>query len=80
MNTRRFATIEELYLAVKDGKIREEDLMVTLDNDCTSFGECSCVGDCSCPDDDIVVDETNGYYDIEPLYKLLFPKATVNWC
>ncbi len=74
MNTRRFATIEELYQAVKDGTIREEDLLVTLDNDCTFF--CDESGD-GC---EIVVDEANGYDDIEPLYKLLFPKATVNWC
>lgn len=74
METKQFATIKELYQAVQDGKIREEDLIITLDNDCTSFGDESRDGG------KIVVGEANGYYDIEPLYKLLFPKAIVNWC
>ena len=75
MKTKKFATIKELHQAVKDGEIREEDLIITLDNECTSFGASS-----RPDDDDIVVDETNGYGDIEPLYELLFPYATVEWC
>jgi len=53
------------------GKGQESELRVVLDNDMTSFF----VGD-----EEIVVDEANGYYDVEPLYKLLFPKADVEWC
>jgi len=78
METKHFATIKDLFQAVKAGEIREEDLVITLDNDCTSFGACSQRD----PDNplDVHVDEANGYYDIEPLYKLLFPEAMVNWC
>jgi len=63
-------TIKELHDKVKSGKIKESDLQIILDNDCTSFyveGE------------EINVDEANGYYDIEKLYPLLFPKANVEW-
>ena len=59
----------------------ESSLIIILDNDCTSFydGE---------PQEDeyyentneIEVSEANGYYDIEKLYQLLFPKANTEWC
>ena len=67
----KLKTIKELYDKVQAGEIDEAKLHIVLDNDCTSFG----VGDTA-----IEVAEANGYYDIEKLYPLLFPKATVEWC
>ena len=69
-----FKTIKELYDAVKSGKIDESKLSVVLDNDCTSF--CLDSGE----EEYIEVSESCGYNDIEPLYKILFPKADVMWC
>lgn len=80
---KKFQTIKELYEAVKKGEIDESKLEITLDNDCTSFA-CGPIYDEETGDDieenKIRVDEANGYYDIEHLYPLLFPKATVEWC
>lgn len=70
----QFKTIAELVAAVKDGRIDEKKLHVVLDNDVTSFY----LGDED--DTEIEVQECNGYMDIEPLYKLLFPQAMVEWC
>ena len=74
----KLKTLKELYDKVKSGEINEADLTIVLDNDCTSFY----VGDMSCEAEspEIKVDQANGYYDIEHLYPLLFPKATVEWC
>lgn len=70
-------TIKELYDAVKSGEICEKDLFIQLDNDCTGFW----IKQYKHDEDDleIKVKETNGYVDIEPLYKLLFPGAKVEW-
>ncbi len=78
----QIATIKELYKKVKSGEIDESKLRIVLDNDCTSF---SILPD-ETPDGDdieeniIKVAEANGYYDIDKLYPLLFPKAKVEWC
>jgi len=76
-----FKTIKELYDKVKSGEIDESQLGILLDNDCTSFY----LGDCKDSegndiDNEIRIKEANGYSDIEPLYKILFPKADVQWC
>jgi len=77
-----YKTIKELYEAVKRGEIDESKLEIVLDNDCTNFYLGPPVED----DDgitvanEIEVEEANGYYDIEKLYPLLFPKAKVDWC
>lgn len=76
---RKYDTIKEFYEAVKSGEIKEEELRIVLDNDCTSFYEGD-VTDENYDDVRIEVEEANGYYDIEKLYPLLFPKATVEWC
>jgi hypothetical protein len=68
----KFKTIKELHKAVKSGKIDESNLLIMLDNDATYFRFKE-------SDEDIEVKETNGYQDIEKLYPLLFPKATVEW-
>ena len=67
----KFETIKELHDAVKSGKVNESDLTIILDNDCTSF---------LIRGNDTEVLEADGYSDIEHLYLLLFPKATVEWC
>ena len=79
---KKYKTIKELYEAVKNGDIDEAKLEIVLDNDCTNFY----MGPPSEDDDgiktanEIEVEEANGYYDIEKLYPLLFPKAKVMWC
>jgi len=76
-------TLKELYEKVKSGEIDEEKLVIVLDNDWTSF----CIREPGAEDDPfgededrIGVEEAHGWADIEPLYKLLFPRATVDWC
>ena len=78
---KEYKTIKEFYAAVKSGEIDESKLTVVLDNDCTSFYEGS-VYDSNGKelDNEITVAEANGYNDIDKLYPLLFPKATVEWC
>jgi len=78
---REYKTIKELYEAVKAGEIDETKLEIVMDNDCTNFY----VGpqedaNGNWLDNEIRVQEANGYLDIEKLYPLLFPKATVGWC
>jgi hypothetical protein len=81
---REFNTIKELFEAVKSGKVDESKLRIVLDNDCTDFyeGEPDDFGDenWDWKNIEIEVSEANGYSDIEALYKLLFPKADVQWC
>lgn len=62
--------ISDLVKMVRNGEIDESKLEIYLDNDCTGFW---------IKDQQISVSESHGYYDIEPLYKLLFPKAKVEW-
>jgi hypothetical protein len=76
-----FETIKDFYGAVKSGKIDESKLTVVMDNDNTGFYEGPCEDEQGNEiDNRIEVKEANGYYDIEKLYPLLFPKATVEWC
>jgi len=77
MSERRLDTLKQLYDKVKAGEIDESKLRVVLDNDCTLFYVENPDND---DDDEIIVAEANGYYDIEKLYPLLFPGATVEWC
>jgi len=72
----KYESIEELYKAVKNGDIDESKLEIIVDNDDTGFyiqpnndggwGDEICNG--------------NGYGDVKELYRLLFPKAMVDWC
>ena len=78
---REYKTIKEFYEAVKRGDIDESKLEIVLDNDCTSFYKGPAYNDNGDElDNKIRVEEANGYYDIEKLYPLLFPKAKVEWC
>jgi len=76
-----FETLIDLKKAIDTGKLNENLLVIVLDNYCTSFyyGECEDDHEEEI-DNEIHVEETNGYEDIEPLYKLAFPKAIVEWC
>lgn len=67
-----FDTIAEFHEAVKQGNIDETALRIVLDNDATYFNS-DIVGN-------IKIKQANGYYDVEHLYRLLFPKATIEWC
>ncbi len=73
-------TIRKLYEAVKCGEVDEANLTVVLDNDHTMFFEGPARDEAGNDlDNEIEVAEANGYYDVEKLYALLFPKATVEW-
>lgn len=76
---REYDTIEQFYNDVKSEKIDESKLEIILDNDSTFFYYSEDIKD---KDDNnkIVIRECNGHNDIEPLYKLLFKKADVQWC
>ena len=81
MAYKKYDTIKELCEAVKNGDIDESNLCIVLDNDRIGFY----VGPSEDKegnniDNEIEVKESNGYYDIEKLYSLLFPKAKVEWC
>ena len=69
----KYKTIKDFYEAVKAGEIEESELDIVLDNDCTNFY----IG----LDNEVIVNEANGYMDVEKLYSILFPKANlVEWC
>lgn len=69
----KYESIEELYKAVKNGDMDESKLEIIIDNDYTGFyNQDDESGDMIC--------EGNGEYDLKQLYKLLFPKAMVEWC
>jgi hypothetical protein len=73
---KKFETIKALYETVKAGDIKEEKLNIILDNDQTSFIlETGIEGG-----EEIEIPEANGYRDVDKLYKILFPKAFVDWC
>lgn len=69
-----YRTIKEFYNDVKAGKIDETKVTIMMDNDDTMFYE----GPLD-EETEICITEANGYQDIEKLYPILFPKATVEW-
>ena len=77
----KYKTIKDFYEAVQAGEIEESELDIVLDNDCTNFY----IGSDNDKngnelDNEVRVDEANGYMDVEKLYSILFPKANVEWC
>lgn len=77
----KLKTIKELYEKVKSGEIDESKLKIVLDDDCTFFYVGPSEDDKGEEiDNEIVIEEANGFYDIDKLYSLLFPKSDVNWC
>ena len=69
---KEYDTISDLKKAI-DRKEIEDDLQIVLDNDEVYF----LINDGT---DEIKVKSASGYSDIEELYKLVFPKANVDWC
>ena len=76
---KEYKNIKALKTAIENNEINEDDLQIILDNDNVSFYSGDEEND---PDNfiDIEVISAGGYSDIEELYKLVFPKAKVNWC
>ncbi len=76
---KKYETLKELVEAVRAGEIDESKLVVIMDNDTTSVY-------LAAPKEDENDDCTNeiykggGYYDIEDLWPLLLPGASVEWC
>ena len=73
----KLKTIKDLYEKIKKGKIDESKLEILIDYDKVRFFLKSPRVD----EEPAVIDVEGaiGYYDIDPLYKLLFPKAEVSW-
>ena len=69
----KYGSIEELYKAVKNGDMDESKLEIVMDNDYTGFYNKD-------DEDGDMICEGNGECDLEELYRLLFPKAMVEWC
>lgn len=72
---KKYETLKAVFEAVKSGELDETKLKVTMDNDCSvivegEYGE----------DGEGVIYRGKGYMDIEDLWPLVFPKATVDWC
>ena len=76
---KEFDTIKELFEAVKRGEVDGSKLEIVMDNDSTSFYDGAPDPEDDGQSNEIKVKEANGYYDIEKLYPLLFPKAKVEW-
>ena len=80
-NGMEYETIKDFHAAVKNGDIDESKLEIVLDNDNTGFYTGPAVDDEGNENDnEIIVEEARGYYDVEALYRLLFPRAKVGWC
>jgi len=71
---KKYESLKNLFDDVKKGKIDETKLTVILDNDCTNIY----LDDGS--ENGFEIFEGNGYFDIEILYPILFPKSNVEWC
>lgn len=71
----RFESLKELVEAVRCGEVNEALLYVVMDNDCSSV---YCASDED--EDEEALYCGKGYYDVEDLWPLVFPKAKVEWC
>jgi hypothetical protein len=67
----RFTTLKGLVKAVKQGQIDESELSIIMDNDCSFVYLAG---------QERAIYRGQGYYDIEDLWPLIFPKAKVEWC
>jgi hypothetical protein len=67
----KYKNIRELHEAVQSGDILQSLITVVMDNDHTGFYY-------GVEQEKIL--DGNGYHDIEDIYPLLFPRATVEWC
>jgi hypothetical protein len=63
-------TIKELYNKVHAGEVDESQIKMRIDNNYVSFFY---------QEKEFVIEEANGIFDIQILYKLLFPKADIKW-
>ncbi len=70
-----YKSIAKVLEAVRSGELDEKKLEVRMDNDCSSiyydYNEES--------DDNDPIFRGEGYADCDPLWRLLFPKANVDW-
>ena len=76
----KYKTIKGLREGINKGEVKEENLYIQLDNDGVYFGLTVDMITDESELEEIEVDSAEGYSDIEQLYKLVFPKATVEWC
>ena len=72
----RYTTLKELVEAVRSGEIDESKLQVVMDNDCSHV----CIPHSNPEEEGEELYNGKGYYDVEDLWPLVFPKATVEWC
>ena len=75
----KYKTIQEVVEAVKAGKEDEGKFVIIQDNDCSNIY----VGPCEDEDGNILdncIFRGSGYADTDDLWKVIFPKAVVEWC
>ena len=72
---KKYETIKAVLEAVQAGELDETQMAVVMDNDCSSihYGRYS-------EDIDNCIFRGRGYWDVEALWPLVFPKAAVEWC
>lgn len=76
---KKYKTLKEVLEAIKSGGLDESKLAVVMDNDCSNIYNGPCEDEEGNELENCIF-EGNGYYDIEILWSLVFPKATVEWC
>ncbi len=76
----KYATIQEVVAAVKDGREDESKLEVIQDNDCSHIYNGPSEDSNGDEIENACIFKGKGYADTDDLWKLVFPKATVMWC
>lgn len=76
---KKFDTLQELVAAVTIGDLDESALLVIQDNDCSHiyYGPQE---DDDGEEIDNCIYRGKGYYDTDDLWKLVLPKAIIDWC
>ncbi len=75
----KYKTIKDVLAAIGAGDLTESNLRVVQDNDCSHIYDES-QPDPKWDDSRLCVWEGNGYGDTDELWKLVLPKADVEWC
>lgn len=70
---KEYENIKALKTAIEKGEVKEDNLQIILDNDMVSF----LIKDGT---EEINVQTASGYDDIQELYEIVFPKASIDWC
>lgn len=75
----KYQTLQEVVDAVRSGKEDETKLSIVQDNDCSHIYVGPCEDEQGNELDNCIY-HGKGYYDTDDLWKIVFPKANVEWC